>query len=255
MGPSKEMRRVHGRASGFVGLAALAALLGCGGSGGGFSTSVPGGSSLESLSPTQTTQLCDDLDAYFVKLEISPSACQMIGALATVEYAAANPTATEQALQQFCAGAVAACATPPTDAGLTQASAPARTDAGRADAGRTDAGRTDAGHADAGRTGAGRADAGRADAGRADGGFRSGVRCGSTAGCTATVSQVSACASDSGSALSKLAAMFPACGMVTPARLATLQLDAGLAKPTSCAVLDNECPGFSPTLSLRLSGY
>jgi hypothetical protein len=215
-------------------LLAMAALLGCSSSNssGGFSTSAPGGSALEALSPAQTTQLCDDLDAYFTKLVTSPSACQTIGAFAAGEYAAANPTAADQALQQFCAGAVAACAIPPADAGNANASAIAHPDAAGTDAGRADAGRTDAGPSDAGPP--------------------AGTRCGSTAGCTATVSQVSACANDSGPALAKLEAMFPACSMVTRAKLATLQLDAGRTEPTSCTVLDNECPGWRPTLSLGL---
>ncbi len=211
-------------------LLAMAALLGCSSSGGGgFSTSAPGGSALEALSPAQTIQLCDDLDAYFAKLVTSASACQTIGALATSQYAAANPTAIDQALQQFCTGAVAACAIPPADAGHPDASAMAHPDAAGTDAGRTDAGPSDAG-------------------------LSAGTPCGSTVGCTATVSQVSACANDSGPALAKFEAMFPACGLVTRAKLATLQLDAGPMEPTSCTVLDNECPGWRPPLSLGLGG-
>ncbi len=236
-------------------LLALAALLGCRGSGGGFSTSVPGGGSLESLSPTEATQLCDDLDAYFAKLATSPGACQTVGARATGHYAAANPDATDPALQQFCAAAVATCATPPTDGGQAFAAPPVHPDAGRIDAGHPDAGHPDAGHPDAGRADAGRADAGHPDAARTDAGLNSGARCGSTADCTATVSQVSACANDSGSALSKLAAMFPACGAVTRTKLATVPLDAGPTEPTSCRVLANECPGWRPPLELGLSSY
>jgi hypothetical protein len=218
-------------------LLAMATLLGCNSSsssGGGFSTSPPGGSALEALSPAQTTQLCDDLDAYLTKLVTSPSACQTIGAFAAGEYAAANPAAIDQTLQQFCAAAVAACAIPPADAGRADASASAHPDAAGTDAGRTDAGRTDTGPSDAG--------------------LPAGTRCGSTVGCTATVSQVSACANDSGPALATFEAMFPACGMVTRAKLATLQLDAGPMEPTSCTVLDNECPGWRPPLSLGLGG-
>lgn len=87
--------------------------------------------------------------------------------------------------------------------------------------------------------------------GSADGGSSS---CGSTAGCTATVAQLSACVNDTGASFSTYEKMFPTCSMVTRARLASVNQDASPVEPGSCKTLDTSCPGFSPMLNLGALG-
>jgi hypothetical protein len=43
--------------------------------------------------------------------------------------------------------------------------------------------------------------------------------------------------------------MFPACNAVTRAKLAAINIDAGIAKPASCAALQSSCPSFSSATS------
>jgi hypothetical protein len=78
--------------------------------------------------------------------------------------------------------------------------------------------------------------------GSPDGGASS---CGSGANCTATVGQVSACLNDQGAAIARYEGMFPACNAVTRAKLAAINLDAGIAEPASCTALQTTCPSFS----------
>jgi hypothetical protein len=87
--------------------------------------------------------------------------------------------------------------------------------------------------------------------GSADGGASS---CGSTAGCTATVAQLSACVNDTGASLSTFEKMFPTCSMVTRAGLASVNQDASPAEPGSCKTLDTSCPSFSPMVNLGALG-
>jgi hypothetical protein len=58
---------------------AIAALVGCGGnsSGGGFTTSVPSGTKLTSLTPEQAMQVCTDFDAY-AKSALTPDLCKLL---------------------------------------------------------------------------------------------------------------------------------------------------------------------------------
>ncbi len=63
---------------------AIAALVGCGGnsSGGGFTTSVPSGTKLTSLTPQQAMQLCTDFDAYATSA-LTPDLCKLLAIEAT----------------------------------------------------------------------------------------------------------------------------------------------------------------------------
>jgi hypothetical protein len=90
-----------------------------------------------------------------------------------------------------------------------------------------------------------KADAGTG--GTANGGAPS---CGSTAGCTATVAQLSACINDIGGSFSTFERMFPNCGMVTRAALAAVNQSASPVEPASCVPLDTSCPGFGPMASV-----
>jgi hypothetical protein len=68
---------------GLGGALAIAALVGCGGSsgggagGGGFTTSVPAGTKLSSLTPQQAMQLCTDVDNYG-NSTLTPDLCKLI---------------------------------------------------------------------------------------------------------------------------------------------------------------------------------
>jgi hypothetical protein len=61
------------------GALAIAALVGCGGnsSGGGFTTSVPSGTKLTSLTPQQAMQLCTDFDTY-ATTALTPDLCKLL---------------------------------------------------------------------------------------------------------------------------------------------------------------------------------
>ena len=63
---------------------AIAALVGCGGnsSGGGFTTSVPSGTKLTSLTPQQAMQLCTDFDATATNT-LTPDLCRLLAIEAT----------------------------------------------------------------------------------------------------------------------------------------------------------------------------
>ena len=87
--------------------------------------------------------------------------------------------------------------------------------------------------------------------GAADGGASS---CGSTAGCTVTVAQLSACVNDTGGSLSTFEKMFPSCSMVTRAKLASVNPDASPMEPASCVPIDTSCPNFTPMLNLGAAG-
>lgn len=69
---------------GLGGFLAIAALVGCGGnsSGGGFTTSVPSGTKLTSLTPQQAMQLCTDFDA-FGTTALTPDVCKLLAIEAT----------------------------------------------------------------------------------------------------------------------------------------------------------------------------
>jgi hypothetical protein len=77
-----------------------------------------------------------------------------------------------------------------------------------------------------------------------DGGAAS---CGSTAGCSATVEQISACANDEAAYLKQFEAMFPTCATITRAKLASVNPDASPdMEPASCKPLDTSCPNWGP---------
>ncbi len=93
---------------------ATAALVGCGGGGGGtFTTSVPAGAKLTSLTSAQATQLCTDLTNYEMAT-LAPDLCKVLG-LTAAETAAATATAlkgaapTDASLQAACTQASNSC--------------------------------------------------------------------------------------------------------------------------------------------------
>ena len=70
---------------GLGGALAIVALVGCGSnssSGGGFTTSVPSGTKLTSLTPQQATQLCTDFDSYGTTT-LTPDLCKLLAIEAT----------------------------------------------------------------------------------------------------------------------------------------------------------------------------
>jgi len=78
----------------------------------------------------------------------------------------------------------------------------------------------------------------------ADGGTAS---CGSPAGCSATVEQIGACATDYAAYLKQFEGMFPTCSMITRAKLASVNPDASPdTEPASCKVIDPLCPTWGP---------
>jgi hypothetical protein len=93
------------------------ALVGCsgGGSGGGggggstvFTSSVNGSQSIGSLTPSQQTQLCNDITTFAVRA-LEPSVCKLSG-LAAAEFAVAvNTAATNADLQTACTSAQNTC--------------------------------------------------------------------------------------------------------------------------------------------------
>lgn len=78
--------------------------------------------------------------------------------------------------------------------------------------------------------------------------------CGSTAGCTATVAQISSCATDTGTSLAQFERMFPTCSMVTRARLATVNADASPQEAASCVPLGTLCPTWGPMSTMTSGG-
>lgn len=192
-----------------LGLITAGALVGCGSGGsGGFSTSAPSSTQIQNLTPSQASQVCDDVNSYLMKEIDSATFCQVAAVAGTAMQAMQDTTLTDAQLQTLCAAAApVVCALLTTDAGAN----------------------------------------GNADAG-------SSFACGSTTGCTATVAQLSACVNDTGAAFSTYEKMFPNCSMITRAKLATLNLDASPAEPSSCQILDTSCPNFNPMLNLGALG-
>jgi hypothetical protein len=74
--------------------------------------------------------------------------------------------------------------------------------------------------------------------------------CGSTAGCSATVRQISTCASDYAAELAQFEQMFPKCSMITRAGLASVHADASPGEPASCIPLDTSCPNWGPMTTM-----
>jgi hypothetical protein len=190
-------------------LIAVVALVGCGGGSGssGFSTSEPSGTEVQNLTPSQASQLCDDVNSYLTKQLDSPNLCQTAAVIGTATQAMEDSTLTDAELQQICSlAAPKICALLTADGGTS---------------------------------------------GSVDGGASS---CGSTAGCTATVAQLSACVNDTGASFATFEKMFPDCSMVTRAKLASLNSDASPMEPASCVTIDTSCPNFNPMLNLGALG-
>jgi len=155
-----------------------------------FSTAVPGGSQVQSLTSTQANQLCIDLTSYLNQQVDSQSFCQAAAVVGTAGAAMQNPSLTDAELQQVCEQAAVE------------------------------------------------------DCPSADGGTAS---CGSPSGCTATVEQIGACATDYGAYLKQFEMMFPTCSMITRAKLATVNPDASPdMEPASCKAIDPLCPTWGP---------
>jgi hypothetical protein len=105
------------------GLIAAVGFFGCGGGSGGgatFSTGVPSGTEVQSLTPAQANQLCDDINSYFTKLVDSPSLCQYAAVSAVANEAMQDTTLTDAQLQALCTSTTTAvCALLTVDAGAT----------------------------------------------------------------------------------------------------------------------------------------
>jgi hypothetical protein len=114
---------------GFGGALVFAALVGCGSSGGGssgtgtggFTTSVPSGTKLTSLTPQQATQLCTDIDNYGTNA-LTPDLCKLLAieSTALTLFASSSTTPSNATLQMACAQAYNACLS--GDGGLTTTS-------------------------------------------------------------------------------------------------------------------------------------
>jgi len=105
---------------------AVSALAGCGGGSGGggggsgsFSTSLPSSSPVDTLSPSQATQLCDDINNYVSKLITTQNACQLAAVEVAAEAAAQDSTLTDQELQEECTAFAALACSTSADAGVT----------------------------------------------------------------------------------------------------------------------------------------
>jgi len=178
--------------------------VGCGSSGGGgptFSTSVPSGSAVNTLTPAQLTQLCNDIDSFTSKELSSTSICHAATVAIVAQQAAQNTGLSDAELQLLCSTEMSVACMFLADAGTT---------------------------------------------GSPDGGSSN---CGSGANCTATVGQISACLNDQGAAIARYEGMFPACNAVTRAKLAAINLDAGIAEPASCVALQSSCPSFASAMT------
>jgi hypothetical protein len=110
-------------------LAATAALVGCSSGGSGASppaneagaaiSSVPSGTKLSALTPTQATQLCSDLDAYVEQASLD-RACGQWGLDQAAALAAKTPASSDADLQAACTQGYNQCLS--GDAGLTTGS-------------------------------------------------------------------------------------------------------------------------------------
>jgi len=111
------------RKLGLGGFLAIAALVGCGGnsSGGGFTTSVPSGTKLTSLTPQQAMQLCTDFDASTGITALAPDLCKLLAIEATA-LLTFSPTAqpSDAMLQMACTQAYNSCLS--GDGGVTSTS-------------------------------------------------------------------------------------------------------------------------------------
>ena len=79
---------------------------GCGGGGGSgatFSTGVPSGSAVNTLTPAQLTQLCNDVASFMSKERSAATSCQAAAASVIAASAALNPGLTDADLQTACA--------------------------------------------------------------------------------------------------------------------------------------------------------
>jgi|SRR5450631_3551768 len=98
---------------------ALVAVGGChgGGSGAAFSTTLPAGSQVESLTSAQANQLCRDLTDYLNQQFDSQGYCQAAAVAGTAQAAAQDPSLTDAQLQQGCQAAVAQLCAPSSASG------------------------------------------------------------------------------------------------------------------------------------------
>jgi hypothetical protein len=92
------------------GALAIAALVGCGGnsSGGGFTTSVPSGTKLTSLTPQQATQLCSDLDKY-AKAAETADLCKLLAVETTAFSFSSTEQPSDATLQMACTQVYNSC--------------------------------------------------------------------------------------------------------------------------------------------------
>jgi hypothetical protein len=97
---------------GLGGALVIAALVGCGGnsSGGGFTTSVPSGTKLTSLTPQHAMQLCTDFDTY-ATTALTPDLCKLLAIEATALSLSFSSTAqpTDATLRMTCTQTYNSC--------------------------------------------------------------------------------------------------------------------------------------------------
>jgi hypothetical protein len=111
----EETVRMNLGTRGWSGLSAaviMAIAAGCSSSGGGgatFSTSVPSSSQANTLTPAQTTQLCNDLNSFANKELKSLNFCQVVGVLQAASDAMSDSTLTDSDLQTECSQFVTLC--------------------------------------------------------------------------------------------------------------------------------------------------
>ncbi len=111
---------MHSKGSVFAGSVALAALIGCGGgSSSTFSTSVPGSSPVDTLTPSQAAQFCSDVSSYLTKQVDNHASCQLAAVLATQAEAQQDTSLTDQELQAECTAFVPLACAALADAGTS----------------------------------------------------------------------------------------------------------------------------------------
>ncbi len=93
----------------------ISTAVGCSSSGGGksgaFTTSVPPGTKLTALTPSQATQLCNDLNTY-AQGTLTSLLCKQLGVEAALFLEAFQSTATDAQLQMTCQAAYDDCLHP-----------------------------------------------------------------------------------------------------------------------------------------------
>ena len=104
-----------------LGVTLLVSAVACssGSGGGGSVTSVPGNTSLATLTPAQATQICTDSTAYASRSISKSDACKLVGFITVATGVAFGSVTTDQMAQTTCQAAVDSCNNSSSDAGAT----------------------------------------------------------------------------------------------------------------------------------------